>query len=103
MCFILWFVVKVLDFSLPQLIRGIVKELKPVVELKWMRASVNGVLVIGLVLLVILYFFVDRLKQAIEILHNLQHPAASSAYEILLSLFLIGIIGLLSLHALPKT
>lgn len=103
--FVLWFVIVRLNFSLPLLIRGIVKEMAPLAERQWTRASVNGLLVIVLAILIILYFFVDRLKQAIEILHNLnlQHSSESSSYEIVFAFFAVAIIGLLSLLALPKT
>ena len=104
MLIVLWFVVVKLNFSLPRLVRGIVKEIGPLAERQWTRASVNGLLIIVLALLIILYFFVDRFKQAIEILHNLnqQHSSASSTYEIVFAIFVVAIVGLLSLFALPK-
>jgi hypothetical protein len=103
MLFVLWFLTKKLDFSLPKLIREILKEMGSVAQLQWTRASINGLLVIVLLILILLYFFVDRLKQAIEILHNLTHSSGASPIELVFAFFAVSVVGLLSLHSLPKT
>jgi lysylphosphatidylglycerol synthetase-like protein (DUF2156 family) len=102
--FAAWFVVHKLEFSPTSLISLIAKEMKLLTtQGNWTRGSVNGLAVIVVGLILLLYFFFDRAKQLIEFTHKIGAPAShsSASYEIVICLFLFVVLALLSARSLP--
>jgi lysylphosphatidylglycerol synthetase-like protein (DUF2156 family) len=98
-----WFVVHKLEFSPTKLIAVISKEMKSLTTgVEWTRGSINGLAIIVASLLLILYFFFDRVRQIIEFLHNAQGLHSSPTYEFAICLFLLLIFALLSARSTPQ-
>jgi hypothetical protein len=96
-----WFVVHKLEFSPTKLIEVIAHEMKSFADMKWTRGSVNGLTIIVICLIVMMYFFFDRAKQIIEFVHNAHGPAANG-YELGICIFLLVVFALLSARSLPE-
>jgi hypothetical protein len=97
-----WFVVHKLEFSPTKLIKVIAHEMRLVAGLKWTRGSVNGLAIIVIGLILMLYFFFDRTRQIIEFVHNTHGATSNGHYELSVCVFFLVVFALLSARSLPE-
>ena len=65
------------------------------------RAKLNALLIISLVCFVAFYAFVEPIRHLIELVASLQETEAQHFYVELAGVFMIGVVGLLSVVATP--
>jgi lysylphosphatidylglycerol synthetase-like protein (DUF2156 family) len=98
-----WFVIHKLEFSPEKLISTIAKEMRLLTKANWTRAAINGLAVVLFSVILLLYFFFDRVKQLLEFVHNLEHKQHSgSAFELAYCLTLFVVLALLSARSAPE-
>lgn len=101
--FVVWFVVKKLDFSPTRVIRGVMREIPAIAAAPWSRASLNGIGFIFLATLLVFYFVLDRVRQLLDLLHSATGQHSNAPFEFVVAWSGLAVFALLSVYSLPRS
>ena len=91
------FIKKYLEFDMAELIRVVGSEFREMARTKVTPHALNGMGIVAILLLIISFFFLERIRQTIEIAYNVaKTPHVSSAFEFVFALVVLALFVLLS-------
>jgi hypothetical protein len=95
----LWVIKKFLHISLARTLKTITTEFTKVLQLKFGRGAINALTILALLLLLVLYLFLNPFRELLHLVADRQETHAGSDVLFLIAFYVIALVGMFSVSA----